>query len=85
MISIGEMLLNEVCFSNFLAFCPKIAIFRIQEIDLQGEQLNNEKIEIIVNEPRKMGDGINAYVAFKITTRVGVNSLDGRFDLILHR
>ncbi len=32
-----------------------------------GDQFN---IEIVVTDPKKMGDGMNAYMAYKVSTKV---------------
>jgi len=42
-------------------------------------------IEILVSEPKKVGDGMNAYVVYKVTTRVQAidNFLKEMFDEIL--
>ena len=38
-----------------------------EEEEEEGSQFN---IEITVTEPRKMGDGMNAYMAYRVNTKV---------------
>ena len=43
-------------------------------MNLKEDDTKCSRIEIVVTEPRKMGDGMNAYVAYKITTKVIPNT-----------
>ena len=45
----------------------------MQSVEENEDDLN--KSEILVSEPKKIGDGINAYVVYKVTTRVSISRL----------
>jgi len=45
----------------------------VQSVDEDEDDLN--KTEILVSEPKKMGDGMNAYIVYKVTTRVRISHL----------
>lgn len=43
----------------------------MQSVEEKNEgDLNNA--EILVSEPKKIGDGMNAYIVYKVTTRVRI-------------
>jgi len=42
----------------------------VQFVEEKQDDLN--KSEILVSEPKKIGDGINAYIVYKVTTRVRI-------------
>lgn len=42
------------------------------------------KTEILVSEPKKVGDGMSAYIVYKVTTRVSMSKLVCAEKLIYH-
>jgi hypothetical protein len=44
---------------------------------LQSDETSDDEaqIEIIVSDPKKVGDGMNAYMVYKVITKVGKKQL----------
>lgn len=42
----------------------------MQTVEEDGDDFN--KTEILVSEPKKVGDGMSAYIVYKVTTRVRI-------------
>jgi len=57
--------LVSMCFNdNFECF----AHWTVQSVKEDGDDFNST--EILVSEPKKVGDGMSAYIIYKVTTRV---------------
>ncbi|MCU0443348.1 MAG: hypothetical protein MUE85_00425, partial [Microscillaceae bacterium] len=59
----------------FVDVCVEVEMFSVCfkffSQELPAEDLSRH-IEILVSDPKKVGDGMSAYVTYKVTTRVSI-------------
>lgn len=71
---------------NNESLSPKDSSIMEDEIQLSDErEIDGQSIEITVEEPQKMGDGINSYLVYKVITKTNIPKFKRRQSTVYRR